>query len=82
MNGNVVSLRCLKRVVVDRRMVRFFFFYIRDYEFGMILIIRELIERQFSFVHFFFIELYKFDVYSLNRTIDVILRFNIIVIHK
>lgn len=60
----------------------FFFFYIRDYEFGMILIIRELIERQFSFVHFFFIELYKFDVYSLNRTIDVILRFNIIVIHK
>lgn len=81
MNGNVVSLRCLKRVVVDRRMVRFFF-YIRDYEFGVILIIRELIERQFSFVHFFFIELYKFDVYSLNRTIDVILRFNIIVIHK
>lgn len=46
-------------------MVRFFF-YIRDYEFGVILIIRELIERQFSFVHFFFIELYKFDVYSLN----------------
>lgn len=44
----------------------FFFFYIRDYEFGVILIIRELIERQFSFVHFFFIELYKFDVYSLN----------------
>lgn len=60
----------------------FFFLYIRDYEFGVILIIRELIERQFNFVHFFFIELYKFDVYSLNWTIDVILRFNIIVIHK